>query len=106
MTSDSSIEALNRTLKEISRTLQDMVRTQQKAQKQPQLVRTLVQPLSMAQDSTEFEPTPRIFGWSVAAKLQHDGSLIKGDTKYESDESMWVWTGDGWERIERPSSGG
>lgn len=49
------------------------------------------------------DPKLRTYGWSMAASVQREGGLIVGDMKIEQDNSIWVWNGDSWERLEAPS---
>jgi len=46
--------------------------------------------------------TPRLFGWNTAAAHQIDGTLRVGDMKNEQDDSIWVWSGEIWERVDTP----
>lgn len=117
MASDSvikAIEDLNRTLKEISSTL--------KAQNA--LIKTLSHNyLEINKTSDDVilppykenepvivppvdEPAPiaiKTYGWSMAALVQREDGLEKGDVKVEQDDSRWIWTGEAWERVELPS---
>lgn len=54
----------------------------------------------------ECKPTPHVFGWATANTLQRTNRLRVGDMKTESDESMWIWVGENWERVEAPSANG
>lgn len=104
-------------LREIARTLKEISTHQAK---QTRILETLNHNLvelfrkpSNTMESTPAkepveEPTPpkivpTIYGWSMAALAQREGTLKMGDIKMEDDESRWVWTGDTWNRLEAPS---
>lgn len=97
-------------LTEIARCLK-AIETQQS--KQTRILETLnhnlVQLFRRPSDIVEQAPTERppirnsTFGWVKAAEMQRDGLLRIGDVKLEQDDSVWVWTGETWERVEMPS---
>ena len=108
MVSTPELANMARAMKEIANHLQD----------QNRILKTINQNLvsmygrkqfsqSLQQASTEFEPSLRndrtMYGWNAAAEAQLRGTLKIGDIKRESDDSVWAWTGEIWERIELPS---
>lgn len=107
---------LTRVLGDINRTLKDIAYNQKE---QLRLLKALnhnyLQVNRRPQDVIEPQPSepsepaepvhiPKVYGWSMAALVQRDGALVKGDIKVDDDESRWVWTGDTWERVEEPSA--
>lgn len=101
------LESLNRTLNEISSTLKE----------QNRILRTMAQnylavhkkaneemlPPLKEDDPVVAPPSPKTYGWSMAACVQRELGLNYGDVKIEQDDSRWIWTGDTWERVELPS---
>ena len=100
--SDPTLQQIARTLKEIASTLKDQNRilkamSSTSTEKSPESGPVEVPPLK------EEEEPRRVFGWSMAASVQREGGLKAGDIKHEQDESIWIWTGEIWERVEAPS---
>lgn len=109
---DSSQESL----KEIARHLKDIAQNQRD---QTRILKALnhnfveifrkpsdiVEPVpteEKSQDPATEPPRGNLYGWTIAALHQREGTLKPRDMKRESDESLWMWTGEAWERIEEP----
>lgn len=106
------LESLNRTLREISSTLKEqnrliktMAQNYIEVHRQPdeKLLPPFVGNEPVVLPLFKKEKPTKVYGWSMAASVQRDGDLTKGDVKLEQDGSRWVWTDEIWERVEAPS---
>lgn len=96
------LKEISRTLKEISSSLKEQNRIQKTRASTVTVHNPASEPAETLPESDD-TPRPRNFGWSMAASVQREGGLNRGDLKIEYDNSQWVWTGEGWERFDDPA---